>query len=394
MSVKSFLFSYVLGEGGFGTVVAALLIQSGKWYAVKEIGVNFKSKSKYARHLNMISDEITAHKLCQEHPYICNLHHSFREKTSVYLVLDLFVGGDLRLHLNKGVVFSEQTAAFLMTCVASALEFMHSRGILHRDVKPDNIMLDDQGFPSLTDFGICYLHKENSPVDEFVCSMSSGTKQYVAPEVLTTTHLHGMPADFWSLGVVGYELVYGERPFEENCPVDFITYNESMQAIMKKYDDQSFELKMKCAQAPPLKKTSALKLLLPNRPVLTMPRSSLSSHQMVTPGCRSVLKGLLDVRPDQRMTCAALSRHPWFESQGCRWKKIINCEVVPPFAPDVMAVAVDVQERNGRNNLVECVQRGVVSRHRHSTMRSPPRSPRRRKEHDSGFSIDMMSSAL
>jgi serine/threonine protein kinase len=388
MCVSSFLYSYVLGEGGFGTVVAALHIKSGKWYAVKEVIFNLKSQKKYARHLTMITNEITAHKICEKHPYICSLHHSFRDRTSIHLVLDLFVGGDLRLHLKNKVVFSEQTVAFLVTCIASALDFMHQKGILHRDVKPDNIMLDEHGFPSLTDFGICHIFDDKTDKESVqVCTMASGTKQYVAPEVLTTAHCHGPAADFWSLGVVGYELIYGEQPFEQNCPDPFIEYNESMQNITKKYDDHSFELKMKCAQQPPLKKTTALKLLLPSRPTLSLPRSSLASDSMVSHGCRSVLKNLLDVRPEHRFKYTALSKHIWFEEQGCIWNKIIHCEVVPPFAPDVMAIAIDVQDRNAKNNLVENVRQSSPSHV--FKQRATPKSPSRKdRGNNSGFSFD------
>ena len=380
ISVKDFVFSYILGEGaysfsinqflisslllysfhlipvstllfvgGFGKVSAGIHTKSGNWYAVKEIRINFKSQKKHAKQLTLIRNEITAHTLCKKHPYICNLYHSFSDQTSSYLVLDLYVGGDLRYHLLKGVVFTEQTTAFIVTCLASALHFLHKKKILHRDIKPDNIMFDEHGFPSLTDFGICHLYKD-LPEEEHICSLSSGTRQYVAPEVLTSTHWHESPSDFWSLGIVAYELIYGERPFAGGCPDDFVEYNEVLQHMTTRYDDHSFELKMKCSQQPPLKKTAALKLLLPNRPFVVMPRVSIATQSVVSIHCRSFLKGLLDARPDQRLSYKALSRHAWFESQGCVWEKIIHCEVVPPFVPDTTAIAEDIQRKHAKYN--------------------------------------------
>lgn len=415
ISVKDFVFSYILGEGiiicspllsftyiisstlfagGFGTVTAGLHAKSGNWYAVKEINLNFKSQRKHVKHLKMISNEIKAHTVCKKHPYICTLHHSFKGQASTYLVLDLYVGGDLRYHLLSGVVFTEQTTAFIVTCLASALEFLHRKKILHRDVKPDNIMFDEHGFPSLTDFGICYPYKD-LPREQHVCSMSSGTRQYIAPEVLTSTHRHDSSSDFWSLGIVAYELIYGERPFTGGCPADFIEYNEALHRMMKRYDDHSFELKMKCSQQPPLKKTSALKLLLPNRPYLVMPRISIATQTVVSITCRSLLRGLLDARPDQRLNYKTLSKHDWFQAQGCVWEKIVHCEVVPPFVPDTRAIAIDIQHRhamynnnnnnkNNNNNAGDQQDRNLVG----GEMMQISRPRNRRKKRSSDFYFD------
>ena len=343
-STKDFFFSYTLGKGGFGKVVAGYHISSGKWCAVKNINLNFRSKRKYAKHMNMIKNEIEALSLCKDHPYVCNLHCSFQELTSIYLVMDLHVGGDLRYHLDNGEMFSEQTSAFIVTCMASALRFMHKKNIIHRDIKPDNIVFDEYGFPSLTDFGICHIF--DTQEKQQVCRLSSGTREYAAPEVLTSMHLHDSAVDYWGLGLVAYELVYGQRPFDDGCPEDFVEYNELLQQMDKQYDDTSFELKMKCSKQPPLKKKSALKLLIPNRPFVVMPRHSMTTGLVVSSPCRSTLRGLLDVRPGNRLNYKDLSMHEWFKAQGCVWEKIIHCEVVPPFEPDIMEISRNVQDRH------------------------------------------------
>ena len=162
----SFLFTRVLGEGGFGVVIAAQTILQdkdgaarSKWFAVKEI------KKKDLRHhksgLNMLFSELQALKRLQN-PYIVGLHFAFNDSESYFLVLDLLVGGDLRQYLKQHVVLEESHVRFMAACICSALEYMHSKYVLHRDIKPENILLDEYGYPYLTDFGVAYLHTDHS----------------------------------------------------------------------------------------------------------------------------------------------------------------------------------------------------------------------------------------
>lgn len=170
-----FIFSRVLGEGGFGVVRAAQTVSLQRnlgvvysWFAVKEIKkvdiVNHKSG------LEMVFGELLALKRLQ-HPYIVTLHFAFDDKVSCFLVLDLLCGGDLRQYCKSHIVFDESHACFIGLCICSALEYMHSRYILHRDVKPENILLDDKGYPYLTDFGVAYQHTDLSKVHIFPFSL-------------------------------------------------------------------------------------------------------------------------------------------------------------------------------------------------------------------------------
>jgi serine/threonine protein kinase len=139
-------------------------------------------------------------------------------------VLDLQTGGDLRYYMRKRYLFEEADVAFYIACLSSALEHMHSCGVIHRDVKPENIILDERGYPYLTDFGVAHVQSADAPI--LSCTLASGTRQYLAPEVFTKAHLHGPEADFWSLGVVAYELLFGRRPFDKHAPLPMINYLE------------------------------------------------------------------------------------------------------------------------------------------------------------------------
>jgi serine/threonine protein kinase len=110
-----------------------------------------------------------------EHSFIIRLHFAFHDRMSCFLVLDLKTGGDLRHYLRKRIIFDEDDVAFYIACISAALDHIHSRKIIHRDVKPENIILDSAGFPHLTDFGVAYVGAESH--GSLSTNLASGTKQ-------------------------------------------------------------------------------------------------------------------------------------------------------------------------------------------------------------------------
>lgn len=142
------------------------------------------------------------------HPFIVNMHFSFQDYDNLYLIMDYLSGGDLRFHLShrKSSLFTEAQTKFFLSNIIISLEYIHSKKIIHRDVKPENLLLDINGYLRLTDFGIAvYSNKENS-------QESNGTEGYVAPEVLMQQG-YNYSSDYFALGVIGYELMQGNRPF-------------------------------------------------------------------------------------------------------------------------------------------------------------------------------------
>mmetsp|Transcript_13422 Transcript_13422/g.13935 ORF Transcript_13422/g.13935 Transcript_13422/m.13935 type:complete len:567 (-) Transcript_13422:18-1718(-) len=219
----TFDYISVIGEGGFATVRSAVRRKGGdnKILAIKEINLAKVLSTDNKNGIKSILNELHALKAVDYHPFIIKLHYAFRNDTRVYLVFDSLSGGDLRLHLRNGHIFSEVSVAYYVACIGSALNHLHIRNIMHRDVKPENIILDIRGVPYLTDFGISYMGQDNKVA---LCNMSSGTLAYLAPEVLTPSHRHSFQADFWSLGIIAYELYYKHRPFNPHSPELFIEY--------------------------------------------------------------------------------------------------------------------------------------------------------------------------
>ncbi|CAD8137245.1 unnamed protein product [Paramecium octaurelia] len=141
-----------------------------------------------------------------KHNFIINMQAAFQDRDNLYLVMDLLTGGDLRYHLCKQRKFNEEQTKFFVVCIILSLEYLHVNGILHRDVKPENLVFDDKGYLKLTDMGIARQWKPENAQD------TSGTPGYMAPEVMCRQN-HGVGVDYYALGVIVYECIMGKRPY-------------------------------------------------------------------------------------------------------------------------------------------------------------------------------------
>lgn len=297
--------------------------------------------------MKLLINELNILKEIETHTFIIKLHYAFRHETKVYFVFDCFLGGDLRLHLKNGHIFSEASVAYYLACIGSALYYLHLKNIMHRDVKPENIMLDHHGVPYLTDFGISY----KSPNDRVaLCSLSSGTMAYLAPEVLTPSHRHSFQSDFWSLGVVGYELLYGRRPFQKHCPREFVYFVEnSYRYVWDRLESESCALFDWSDEG--LLSCDDMNLPYPNHYIPLLPDGSLPDVLRAkypplllcgapsSEDCMDLLDSLLDVRIHKRFGIipqySKFSNHRWFQNQlPLDFSKKLLKLIVPPFRPD------------------------------------------------------------
>ncbi|KAL2080061.1 hypothetical protein ACEWY4_023854 [Coilia grayii] len=185
--------------------------------AIKIISLHHAPPEYYKKFLPR---EIHALNATYRHPSVIQLYDMFHTLKWVYLVLELALRGDLLEHINnvshtKGSLgLSEDEARKIFRQIVSAVKHCHSSHIVHRDLKCENILLDEGGFVKLTDFGFAKSYKDKSALMSTFC----GSVAYTAPEILLSHKYNGEMADLWSLGVILYAMVTGKLPFGENHP--------------------------------------------------------------------------------------------------------------------------------------------------------------------------------
>jgi serine/threonine protein kinase len=204
-----------LGEGGMATVYKAYDTRLERDVAVKVIRVDQFAPAGLEHILKRFEREAKAlAKLT--HPNIVHINDYGEHNSIPYLVMDYLPGGTLKQRLGKPIPWQE--AARLLTPVAEALGYAHENGVIHRDVKPSNILLTAKGQPMLTDFGIAKMLESEETQALTVTGVGMGTPEYMAPEQ-ANARLADQRADIYSLGVVFYELVTGRKPFIADTPL-------------------------------------------------------------------------------------------------------------------------------------------------------------------------------
>lgn len=199
-----------LGKGTYGTVVLVKQQSTGRLYAQKQF-----RKASLTVHKKLVEQTKTERAILESvnsHPFVVKLYYAFQDHEKLYLILEYAQGGELFTHLAQERMFPQDTASFYMAEMALALDHLHrSLGVVYRDLKPENCLLDAEGHLLLTDFG---LSKVAVGEDDH-CKSMLGTVEYMAPEVVQG-HKYGFPVDWWSFGALGFDLLTGSPPFQAN----------------------------------------------------------------------------------------------------------------------------------------------------------------------------------
>lgn len=205
----------LLGRGSFAKVYHGRGLDDNSEVAVKVI--NKTTTTIDASMEPRIIREVSAMRRLNHHPNILKLHEVMATKTKIYFVMELAHGGELFSKLNRrGGRFSESTARFYFHQLVSALHFCHQNGVAHRDVKPQNLLLDKDGHLKISDFGLSALPEQ---LRNGLLHTACGTPAYTAPEVVYRKGYDGAKADAWSCGVILFVFLAGSLPFDDrNLP--------------------------------------------------------------------------------------------------------------------------------------------------------------------------------
>ncbi|CAD8194966.1 unnamed protein product [Paramecium octaurelia] len=303
---SNFAYHFIIGKGGFGKVWKVELKKNRTLYAMKEMS---KAKIIAKRSVNSVLNERNL--LTQfKHPFLINMVYSFQDRENLYLVMDLLTGGDLRQHLGRQRRFNELQTKFFVSCVILALEYLHNQNVIHRDVKPENIVLDSKGYARLTDLGIARIWRPENSSD------NSGTPGYMAPEVMCRQN-HTIAVDYFALGVMTYEFMLGYRPYN----------GKSRQEIK----DQiiSKQVQVKRTQIPNDWSLEAADFI--NKLIQRKQTSRLGFNG-----------------PDE------IKKHIWL--QGVPWNKLLNKEIQSPFIPSPIQENLEYNlsiETESQDDLIE-----------------------------------------
>ncbi|XP_010773481.1 serine/threonine-protein kinase BRSK2 isoform X6 [Trematomus bernacchii] len=246
-----------LGKGQTGLVKLGVHCITGQKVAVKIVNREKLSESV----LMKVEREIAILKLI-EHPHVLKLHDVYENNKYLYLVLEHVSGGELFDYLVKKGRLTPKEARKFFRQIISALDFCHSHSICHRDLKPENLLLDEKNNIRIADFGMASLQ-----VGDSLLETSCGSPHYACPEVIRGEKYDGRRADVWSCGVILFALLVGALPFD----------HDNLRQLLEKVKSGVFHM-----------------------------------PHFIPPDCQSLLKGMIEVNPEKRLTLEAIQKHAWY----------------------------------------------------------------------------------
>ena len=212
LSLSDFSLGATLGIGSFGRVrLATTAKKPGAPFAIKISSKKLVVQNLQTEHI--LSERALLEQL--DHPFVVKMSAAFQDCRYLYMILEYVPGGEFFTHLRFAERFDDDTTRFYVGQVVLIFEYLHSRNIVYRDLKPENLLLDRNGFAKLVDFGFAkFLGSEGGSKTYTLC----GTPEYIAPEQLVNQG-HGKGVDWWALGILLYESLTGQPPFVDDEPM-------------------------------------------------------------------------------------------------------------------------------------------------------------------------------
>ncbi|XP_024034773.1 CBL-interacting serine/threonine-protein kinase 1 isoform X3 [Citrus clementina] len=251
-----------LGEGNFGKVKFAQDLDSGLPFAVKILE---KNRIIHLKITDQIKREIATLKLLK-HPNVVRLHEVLASKSKIYMVLEYVTGGELFDKIASKGRLQEAEGRKLFQQLIDGVSYCHNKGVFHRDLKLENILLDSKGNIKISDFGLSALPQHFR--DDGLLHTTCGSPNYVAPEVLANRGYDGATSDIWSCGVILYVILTGYLPFDDR----------NLAVLYQKIFRGDFKL-----------------------------------PKWLSPGAQNLLRKILEPNPVKRITIAGIKADEWFE---------------------------------------------------------------------------------
>uniref|UniRef100_A0A9J2PYP6 G protein-coupled receptor kinase n=1 Tax=Ascaris lumbricoides TaxID=6252 RepID=A0A9J2PYP6_ASCLU len=309
LTMNDFSVHRIIGRGGFGEVYGCRKADTGKMYAMKCLDkkrIKMKQGETLALNERIMLSLVSTGQDC---PFIVCMTYAFQSPDKLCFILDLMNGGDLHYHLSQHGVFTESEMMFYAAEVILGLEHMHNRSVVYRDLKPANILLDENGHARVSDLGLACDFSKKKP------HASVGTHGYMAPEVLAKGVAYDSSADWFSFGCMLYKLLKGHSPFRQHKAKAGNKVSGCLKIVAYKFiklQDKNEIDKMTLTQD------------------IDLPDSGFS------PDCRDLLEGLLKRDVPDRLGCKGrgpleVKEHPFFASID--WQTVYLRRMPPPLIP-------------------------------------------------------------